>query len=186
MTRLASTAAVAYGPGEDVDTPMAACAATFTDRGVRVGGLLQRFGARIAAGKRDMLLTVLPAGETIRLSEPRGPGVMGCTLDPDALARGAMALRASIRRGADLLLVGRFGKEEADGDGLRDELAEAVLAGIPLIVGVRRSLLQAWFSFLGGAGPVLAPDLPALLDWATPMLAQRVSAPRCAIASIAR
>ena len=173
----APAAAVIYDPEEDVDAPLAACVAALEAEGVRVGGLLQRLG---------VLLTVLPSRETIRLDDPRGPGVLGCTLDADALTRAAMALRVVARGRVDLLVVSRFGKEEAAGGGWRAELAEALLGGLPVIIGVRRVLLPAWQDFLGPDAPVLPPDVPALLAWLRSVGFQAASAPSCAAASIAR
>jgi len=159
-------AAVVHDPDDDADAAMAACAATLEAEGLRVGGLLQHFGAMIAPRKREMFVTVLPGRETIRLSDPRGPGVLGCTLDADALARAATALGAAVASRPDVLVVARFGKEEAAGGGLRGEIAEALLAGIPTIIGVRRTALDHWQAFLGASGSLLPPRAEALLAWA--------------------
>jgi hypothetical protein len=174
----APVAAVVYGPNDDVDTPMAACVAALEAQGVRVGGLLQRFGARIGPGKREMLLSVLPGRRTIRLNDPRGPGVLGCTLDADALASAAMALREMVRDRPEFVAISRFGKEEAAGGGIRNELADIVLDGIPLLIGVRRSLLPAWEAFVGGSGIRLAPQASALIDWARSVSRQAALAER--------
>jgi molybdate transport system ATP-binding protein len=160
------TAAVVYGPGDDVDAALSAAMAELVLAGVTIGGLLQRFGKQVAPGKREMLLDVLPDGETIRLNDPRGPGVQGCILDTDALTRAAMAFHDAIVTHPDLLLASRFGKEEVAGHGLRAELAEAMLAGIPLLIPVRVNLLPDWVAFLGAPGEVLAPTAEAILGWA--------------------
>jgi molybdate transport system ATP-binding protein len=160
------TAAVVYGPGDDVDAALAFSVATLCRAGLAVGGLLQRFGERIAVGKREMLPRVLPGHETIRLNDPRGSGVQGCTLDTDALARAAMAFRQAALVRPDLLLASRFGKEEASGGGMRAELAEALMAGIPVLMPVRSSLLPAWREFLGEPADELPPTNNAILAWA--------------------
>lgn len=176
-------AAIVYDPPEDVDGPLLACVAALEAEGVQVGGLLQQFGAPIGACKREMMLTVLPGRATIRLNDPRGPGVLGCTLDVDALTHAAVVLQATVRTRPDLLAVARFGKEEAAGGGLREELAEALLEGIPLLIGVRRSLLPAWQDFLGWPSIVLPPRAPALLAWARSVVAG--AAERWVAASVA-
>jgi hypothetical protein len=160
------TAAVVYGPGDDVDAALAFSVDTLCRAGLTVGGLLQRFGERIAVGKREMLLRVLPGQETIRLNDPRGPGVQGCILDTDALARAAMAFHRAALARPDLLLASRFGKEEASGGGMRTELAEALMAGVPVLVPVRDTLLPAWRSFLGETADELPPTTNAILAWA--------------------
>jgi molybdate transport system ATP-binding protein len=160
------TAAVVYGPDDDVDAALAFSADTLGRAGLMVGGLLQRFGERIAVGKREMLLRVLPAGETIRLNDPRGSGVLGCILDTDALARAAVAFRRANAARPDLLLASRFGKEEAAGGGMRAELAEALMTGVPVLVPVRRALLPDWRAFLGEPADELPPTTNAILLWA--------------------
>jgi molybdate transport system ATP-binding protein len=189
-------AAVVYGPEDDVDAALAFCVDTLTRAGLIVGGLLQRFGAPIAPGKREMLLRVLPGHETIRLNDPRGSGVQGCILDTDALARAAMAFSRAAHARPDLLLASRFGKEEAAGGGMRAELAEALLAGVPVLVPVRRGLLPAWREFMGypgggypaggypaggstggAAGDELPPTTNAILLWAGAIGAETGASP---------
>ncbi len=162
------TAAVVYEPDDDVDAALAFSVDTLCRAGLTVGGLLQRFGEPIAPGKREMLLRILPGHETIRLNDPRGSGVQGCILDTDALARAAMAFRRAALARPDLLLASRFGKEEAAGGGMRAELAEALMAGVPVLVPVRINLLPSWRDFLGEPADELPPKADAILSWAGP------------------
>jgi hypothetical protein len=168
------TAVIVYGPGDDADAALLTAVEILQRAGRTVAGLLQRFGAPIAPGKREMLLDILPDGGTIRLNDPRGPGVQGCILDSDALARAAMAFHEAALTCPDLLVASRFGKSEVSGGGLRVELAEAMIAGIPLLVPMRIEMLPAWNAFLGGPGEVLAPRPDAILAWAA---SQRVAVP---------
>jgi hypothetical protein len=176
MTRDPLAAAIVHDPNDAADAAMEACVGALESEGVRVAGLLQHFGVTIAPGKREMFVTVLPTRETIRLNDPRGPGVMGCTLDAGALARAAMALRESLAARPDLLMIARFGKEEAAGGGVRAEIAEALLAGIPTMIGVRRTALEQWQAFLGTSGTLLTPHPEAMLAWARAVLDQTVLA----------
>lgn len=91
--------------------------------------------------------------------------MQGCILDTDALARATMAFREAVESHPDLLLASRFGKEEAAGGGMRADLADAIMAGIPLLVPVRANLLSAWIGFLGSPSEVLAPNANAILGW---------------------
>lgn len=170
-------AAIAYGPGDDADAALRLAVGIMQKSGRSIAGLLQRFGAPIAPGKREMLLDIVPGGQTIRLNDPRGSGVQGCILDTDALARAAMAFDTAIHARPDLLVASRFGKEEIAGGGMRAELAEAVIAGIPLLVPMRIETLPAWNAFLGRPSEVLAPRTEAILAWAG---SQRVDGPRLA------
>lgn len=168
------TAAIVFGPGDDADAALLSAVEMLRRSGRKVGGLLQRFGAQSAPGKREMLLDILPDGGTIRLNDPRGAGVQGCILDADALARAAMAFRQAALDGPDLLLASRFGKQEVAGGGLRVELAEAMIAGIALLVPMRVEMLPAWNAFLGEPSEVLAPRADAIVGWAG---SRRVTAP---------
>ena len=160
-------AAIVYCPQDDVSAALALAIGQLKRAGVRIGGLMQRFGREIAPGKREMLVEVLHSGEIIRLHEPRGRGVMGCMLDPDGLARAAMAFRTAAMSHPDLLLAGRFGKQEAAGTGLRTELAEALISGVPVLVPVRTDHFGPWQNFIGGPTEVLAPEPRAILEWAS-------------------
>jgi Protein of unknown function (DUF2478) len=159
------TAAVVFDRGDNVDAILATAVDALGRAGRTVGGLLQNFGAPIGPGKREMLLRVLPGTDMIPLNDPRGPGVQGCILDTGALARASVRFRQAAQARPDLLLANRFGKEEAAGGGLRADLAEALLAGIPLLVPVSAELLPAWHAFLGAPAEVLPPDVNAILAW---------------------
>jgi len=159
-------AAIVYCPQDDVSAALALAVGQLKRSGLRVGGLMQRFGREIAPGKREMLVEVLHSGEVIRLHEPRGRGVMSCMLDSDGLARAAIAFRTAAMSRPDLLLAGRFGKQEAAGTGLRAELAEALISGVPVLVPVRTDHFGPWQNFVGGPTEVLAPEPRAILEWA--------------------
>ncbi len=160
-------AAVVFESGEDADAAMAVAVAMLRHAGVRVGGLLQMFGPAIGPCRREMNLLVLASGDWIRLDQPLGLEAQGCTLDGDALARAAQALRAAVQARPDLLVVSRFGKQEALGGGMRAEIAEALLSGIPVLVAVRATLRDEWDRFLDGApSQVLPTCADTIAGWA--------------------
>ncbi len=51
------------------------------------------------------------------------------------------------------------------GSGLRDEMAETVVAGVPLLTAVGERFLAEWKGFTGGEGVLLEPTLDAILAW---------------------
>lgn len=164
-------AAVAFDRTADVDAALAEAVAALRRRGVVVGGLLQHVGERVDACSCAMWLEDLATGARRRIDRPRGAEAIGCALDPDALAAASCDLRAAIAGGCDLVVVNRFGKSEAGGGGLRDEIAEASLAGTPLLIAVREDMLAAWDAFVGGPSLRLKPEAAALVDWAEGVLA---------------
>ena len=56
--------------------------------------------------------------------------------------------RAVLER-VDLLIINKFGKEEAHGRGLRAAIAEALIAEIPLVIGVSTQNLRDFLTFVG-------------------------------------
>jgi hypothetical protein len=156
---------VVYDTRLDVDAVLAAAVELLRARGLRVAGLLQRFGAATPAGKRSMYIEDISSGERIRFDSPRGTGASGCTLDPSALARAAFLLKKAIRSRPDVLIVNRFGRQEAEGHGLRPELAEAVCAGVPAVVAVGESWLADWKKFVGEPGHILPTRPSDIANW---------------------
>jgi hypothetical protein len=152
------------GDGE-VDRLMAEAVDRLKAEGASVGGVLQHFGKRLPSGKRSMWIDNASTGATFRLDRPRGPGATACVLDPDALTRAACVVRRAIETGNDLIVVNRFGNAEAEGRGLRAEIADAICAGIPVLIAVRYSLLPDWEGFLGVSPDIVLPRLDAILYW---------------------
>lgn len=67
--------------------------------------------------------------------------------------------------GADVLIVNKFGKHEAEGRGFREAIAEALARDIPVLVGVNRLNLAAFEEFSGGLAVPLLPQEDALCAW---------------------
>jgi molybdate transport system ATP-binding protein len=135
-------------------------------RGIAVGGLLQRLGERLSNGKQSVWLDDIATGQTIRLDQPRGPGARACILDTDALAQAALLLRHATEAEHALIVVNRFGHAEANGGGMRAEIADAICSGAAVLIAVRPSRLDGLKSFLGGPALLLPPSPAALTDWA--------------------
>ena len=155
-----AVAGVVYDGRLDIDAVLSAAVDLLRSNGVRVAGLLQRFGEPLPGGKRSMYVEDLSSGERIRLDLPRGPEASGCTLDPDGLNRAACALKSAIAQRPDVLMVNRFGKSEAEGHGMRAELAEAVSSGLPTVVAVPQSLVGSGKNFSANPAIFCGPNQP--------------------------
>jgi nucleoside-triphosphatase THEP1 len=140
-----------------------------------VAGDLMRAGLRLAGvvqtntevpGRRhcEMDVRVLPDGPTICISQNLGPGARGCRLDPDGLER-AVATVAPRLDGADLLILNKFGKHEAEGRGFVPLIAEALSREIPVLLGVSEANRAAFDVFAEGAATDLPAERAAILDW---------------------
>ena len=64
-----------------------------------------------------------------------------------------------------LILINKFRREEAHGRGLRPVIAEALIAEIPLVIGVSTRNLCDFLTFGGHSATRLRPDIEAITAW---------------------
>lgn len=164
MTRLA---AIPYESDFGIDGFMQAVVARLRRGGLRLGGVIQHNDMACADRCMAMSLEDLADGRRFPISQDLGASAQGCRLDPAGLAAAAVAFSGALAERVDLVIVNKFGKQEALGEGLRDEIARAVLAGLPVLLAVRRDVLPAWRAFAGEDWVALSADLPAVERWAT-------------------
>lgn len=155
---------------------LADLAARLMARGVRLCGSVQIDSPRPGQTRCDMDLRLLPDGATLRISENRGAGAGGCQLDPGALEAAVAAVTHRLAQGADLLIVNKFGKQEAEGAGFRALIAEAVAAGIPVLVGLNAAGAASFAEFADGLAEPLPAEADALDRWAMAAIAARADA----------
>ena len=154
-----------YENSGEADDVLAQVAAVLAAEGYRLGGVVQSSVHRPGRRKCDMYLRNLLSGEQVLISLDRGNEARGCRLDPDAFARVSLWGEQALAGGIDLLVVNKFGKEEAQGRGLRTLIAEALIAGIPVMLGVSSLNLQDFEAFAGEAVQRLPPQSETILAW---------------------
>lgn len=157
------------------DRFLAQVAARLQDRGLKLAGTVQTNIERADRTKCDMDIVVLPDGPVLRISEDRGNLARGCRLDAGVLEQ-AVAGVSRAMPGADLLIVNKFGKHEAEGRGFRSIIADAIGLGLPVLVGVNSLNLPAFQSFAEGCARQIAPDIDSLEDWALSATAAQIPA----------
>jgi nucleoside-triphosphatase THEP1 len=170
---------IAYtkAPGRgDTDLLLATVADILEARGVRTCGTVQINSGREDCGPCDMDVKVLPDGPVIRMSQSLGKAARGCRLDPHALETAVGLVEASLEAGAEVLIINKFGKHEAEGRGFRGLIAEALAREIPVLVGLNRLNDAAFHEFTAGAATELAPDSDDLLRWLEAQTKERRSA----------
>lgn len=155
---------IAPGRGE-TNVLLANVAECLIQRGIRVAGTVQIDTERGDDRKCDMDVKVLPDGPLIRISEDRGVGARGCRLDTDALEGAVSDTEAALAKGADLLLVNKFGKHEAEGRGFRAAIAMALEMDIPVLVGVNKLNRAAFVAFCGTGAEELPAELASISSW---------------------
>ena len=158
--------AYTMAPGRgDTDLILFKLAKVLTARGLRCCGAVQINSERGDTGPCDMDVHVLPDGPVLRISQDLGRSARGCRLDPAALETAVALVSASLEQGADVLIINKFGKHEAEGRGFRAVIAEALSKGIPVLVGVNALNLPAFEEFSEGLGSGLPCECAALANW---------------------
>jgi hypothetical protein len=77
--------------------------------------------------------------------------------------------------GAEVLIVNKFGKREAEGKGLVPVIAEALERGLPVVIGVNGLNLAAFLVFAGEEVAALPADALAVVDWCKAMIPAEVN-----------
>ena len=163
--RLLKLAAVIYGPEDDIDSLIAAFAMDLVREGHRIGGVVQR-NAKGACGPHELMQLIdLMTGRAIPICQALGTGAVSCKLNPAGLADAAVCVSRAIAEDVELVIVNKFSKQEAAGAGLRAEIADAVVAGLPILTAVPQKCYDAWIEFTGGYGTTLVCDRRIIDDW---------------------
>jgi molybdate transport system ATP-binding protein len=158
-------AAILYRPEDDVDALLADFASALLRDGERIGGIVQRNLKDDAGRANGMLVIDLLTGRKISICQPLGRGATACKLDPAGLAEASLAVTRAIAEDAALIIVNKFSKQEAAGHGLRSELAEAIIAGGPVLTAVPEKCLDAWKDFTGDRGTTLLCAPHVIEEW---------------------
>jgi hypothetical protein len=158
--------AYTMAPGRgDTDLILQALVADLTALGLRCAGTVQINSERADAGPCDMDVRVLPDGPVLRISQDLGPSSRGCRLDPTALETAVGLVSARLSSGADVLIINKFGKHEAEGRGFRDVIADAMAKEVPVLCGLNALNKAAFELFAGELALELPPDVAALRTW---------------------
>lgn len=163
---------MALGRG-DTDLILFQLAQCLMKAGLNPCGTVQINTERSDGGRCDMDVQVLPKGPVIRISQTLGKETRGCRLDPAALEQSVAMTETALSEGADLLIVNKFGKHEAEGRGFRTAIATALERGTPVLVGLNQLNREAFFDFIGDLGCELPAEVKKLEAW---VLAQRSAA----------
>ena len=147
-----------------IDDLLAGVVARLEDHGIALAGTVQSGIDRPDRRHCDMDLRLMPGGPTVRISVDRGAEARGCRLDPGALEQSVLWVSQHLP-GADLLVVNKFGKQEAGGKGLAPVIAEALDLGIPVLVGVNALNLPPFLDFAAGIAERLEPETGAATGW---------------------
>lgn len=170
----APIAAIRGGPGSGASDALAAFARRRQAAGTRVGGVIVagEHGASHhhsheghGACQCGSGLTDLVSGAQFSIHQNLGPGSSACNLDTSGLAEACAAVERQIADGAELVVLSRFGGQEAVRGGLMAAFQAAVAAAVPVVCVVTPKAEAAWTEFAGTLSVWLPADAIALDEW---------------------
>lgn len=160
--------------GETIDDILRTCARTLKNGGHRLAGAVQINAPREGFSRCDMTIEDLASGRLIEASDKtRVSG--GCRLDAYALEDAAGLVAQAIGEETDLVIINRFGKQEALGQGFRSAIESAVMHGVPVLTSYNSANRDAFDAFSGGAADVLPPAAGDVIAWCRAAIAERTA-----------
>jgi Protein of unknown function (DUF2478) len=157
-------AAVVYGLTDDPDGLLLDFAEDLRRAGFRTAGLVQ-LGGSGPCDHNELRTVVLSNAEVLGVAHDPASSTLGCRLDSRRLAGIASMIEAAIAAGADLVIINRFGKLEAEGEGLISLIKQAGDADIPVLIAVPEHRFAAWIRYSEGMSVRLACHRGALDLW---------------------
>lgn len=133
---------------------------------VQVAGAVQVNLEVDPATKCHMDLHILSGQDVVRISQNLGTLSRGCRLDPEGLERAVGLVEAGVQKGAQIVIINKFGKAEVDGRGFRPLIGEALAAGIPVLTAVGRGNLDGFLDYAQDLAEPVPEDAEGVFDWA--------------------
>lgn len=150
-------------PAGEADRILARLSAGLADAGLRLAGAIQVNTDQGTDCACDMDVLVLGEEDMpIRISQSLGSGSTGCRLDAGALEMAAARVSARLA-GAELLILPKFGRQEAIGRGFRSVIAQAVAQDVPVLLHVPPEQRADFERFCEGLGQRVPPG--QLAEW---------------------
>ncbi|WP_112309702.1 DUF2478 domain-containing protein [Pseudogemmobacter bohemicus] len=155
---------ISAGPEGETDLLLQEVSRRLIAHGLNMAGTLQINTRQPGRSKSDMDLWLLPEGPQIRISLDRGEAAAGCRLDTAALEDAAVIVAQRLSA-ADVLMVNKFGKQEADGHGLADSVADALGDGKPVLCGMADHFLEGFLNYAAGHAEELPRNADQVFAW---------------------
>ena len=160
-----SIAALKHPDGTKIDRTILKIVHRLRQQGYRLAGAVRADITPPDENRCDLFLEDLSTSTVLPISQDLGTGSHACRLDDAALDAIAVKVEASLLDGVDILILNKFGKQEAEGRGLRSPIVNAVNRGIPVLVGLNSGRVQSWNEFCGTTGEIFDPDDTAVDRW---------------------
>lgn len=160
-------AAILYDLGEGLATDILLenIAHQLRDAGLKLVGAVQSNSSAPRRSQCEMTLEDLATGRCTKASEDRGPLARGCRLDASALEDIVGLAASSLKADTALVIINRFGKQEAEGHGFRPMIESAALLDVPVLTAVNRTHLDAWRAFVGEEPLLISSSRKEIERW---------------------
>ena len=129
-----------------IQTLLNSFALRVTRGGHKIAGVIEQEGGAAGGPCAGRAVRDLSSGRVISISQYLGQGSTACNLDPSGLIEACAAVERAVAAGADLVILSKFGKLEADRRGLSDAFRAAIDAGLPILTAVSPAMTAAWSS----------------------------------------
>ena len=166
---------IKWRDGVDVDKIIRDVVIGLKSDGLAVAGIIQRSGRADPVLCQGVNVEFIGSDKLLSISQELGPDATGCSLDQTRLADVAGLLAETVEKGADLLVINRFGKSEANGGGLIDCANTAIMAGIPVLMAVGWKYHAKWCAYHGGMGLEIEPEKELIANWCRTNIAARAA-----------
>lgn len=132
---------------------------------VRVAGVLAEGHGLEGRSCSIGFMRNLADGEAFSVFQDLGPAATACHVDGAGAVAAGEAVRRTIAAGCDLVVLNKFGKLEAGGQGLRDAFCAAIEAGVPVLTSVSPKFEREWRDFAAPFFVTLPADAAAIRAW---------------------
>ncbi|MGX0877341.1 nucleoside-triphosphatase THEP1 [Roseovarius sp. MBR-154] len=160
------------------DDTLRSVAATLRSEGHRLAGVMPEPCTAPDRHACDMDLIDLASGARLNISQKLGQHSTGCRLDGAAIEAAAMVVANGLgaaRLAPDLMMLNRFGKQEATGHGFHPVIVSALERAVPVLLGVNDLNRPAFETFAAGLAVELPEDPDVVLVWIARHLRQHAA-----------
>jgi hypothetical protein len=138
-------------------------------RGLRIAGIVEEHSGEERSGDgcksaTGTVLRNLASGARYRLYQDLGPLSTACCLDPGSVSEACQAILDDIAA-SDLVVLSKFGKLEAERNGLMDAFIAAVEHDRPVLTAVSPAFSERYLEFVGPWGSLAPPEEELLHAW---------------------
>src|SRR6185437_12561878 len=132
---------------------------------VRIAGVVAEDHGLPDRKCRAEYLRSIVSGTLYPIFQDFGPGAEACHLKEEGALAAAAAVEKDIVAGCDLVLLSKFGKLEAAGQGLTEAFIAALVADLPLLTSVSPAFEAAWTEFAAPLFEILPAEAEPIETW---------------------